>query len=208
MSEVAWHSASNPRPMLSSLVGAASDRKLRLFAVACCRRIWHLVPDDRYRQAVDVAEQFAEGLAAGEELDAAGAAVSPSGIGPAVTFAGRNAAYAVGWATNEYALNAATGAAESASAAAVDESVAQAALIRDIFGNPFSPVGFDPTWRTEAVVALARGMYEARDFTPMPVLADALEDAGCTDLDVLAHCRGPGSHARGCWVVDLVLGKG
>ncbi|HYH68698.1 MAG TPA: hypothetical protein VD866_28655 [Urbifossiella sp.] len=74
--------------------------------------------------------------------------------------------------------------------------------------NPFRPVAFDPIWRTEAVVGLARGMYEARDFGPMPVLADALEDAGCADADVLAHCRGPGPHVRGCWVVDLVLGKG
>jgi hypothetical protein len=73
--------------------------------------------------------------------------------------------------------------------------------------NPFRPISFDPSWRTEAVVGLARGMYESRDFGPMPVLADALEDAGCADADVLAHCRGPGPHVRGCWVVDLVLGK-
>jgi hypothetical protein len=82
------------------------------------------------------------------------------------------------------------------------------ALIRDIYGpNPFHPVAFDPSWRTEAVVGLARGMYESRDFTPLPVLADALEDAGCAHPDILAHCRGPGPHVRGCWVVDLVLGK-
>ena len=79
--------------------------------------------------------------------------------------------------------------------------------LRDIVGNPIQPVAFDPSWRTEAVVALARGMYEARDFAAMPVLADALEDAGCAQPDILAHCRGPGPHVRGCWVVDLVLGK-
>jgi hypothetical protein len=79
--------------------------------------------------------------------------------------------------------------------------------IRCVFGNPFCPVTFDSAWRTEAVVGLARGMYESRDFSPMPVLADALEDAGCADPDVLTHCRGPGSHVRGCWVVDLILGK-
>jgi hypothetical protein len=66
---------------------------------------------------------------------------------------------------------------------------------------------FDPSWRTEVVVGLAAGMYESRDFAPMPVLADALEDAGCAAPDILAHCRGPGPHVRGCWVVDLVLGK-
>jgi len=87
------------------------------------------------------------------------------------------------------------------------EKSVQAALLRDIFGNPFRTVAFDPTTRTEAVVGLARGMYESRDFAPMPVLADALEDAGCADADILAHCRGDGPHVRGCWVVDLVLGK-
>jgi hypothetical protein len=84
---------------------------------------------------------------------------------------------------------------------------AQTALLRDIAGNPFVPVVFDVCWRTEAVVGLARGMYESRDFGPLPVLADALEDAGCADPSVLAHCRGGGPHVRGCWVVDLVLGK-
>jgi hypothetical protein len=83
----------------------------------------------------------------------------------------------------------------------------QAELLRDVFGNPFRPVVFDPSWRTEAVVGLARGMYESRDFGPMPALADALEVAGCADAAVLMHCRGPGPHVRGCWVVDLVLGK-
>ncbi|MFO0800999.1 MAG: hypothetical protein U0804_26330 [Gemmataceae bacterium] len=83
----------------------------------------------------------------------------------------------------------------------------QADLLRDVFGSPFKPVNFTPAWRTEAVVGLARGMYESRNFGPMPVLADALEDAGCADADILAHCRGDGPHVRGCWVVDLVLGK-
>lgn len=80
-------------------------------------------------------------------------------------------------------------------------------LVRDIFGNPFQRAVFDPSWRTEVVVGLARGMYEARDFGPIPVLADALEDAGCADIDILGHCRGPSPHVRGCWVVDLVLGR-
>lgn len=88
-----------------------------------------------------------------------------------------------------------------------DEQAAQAQLLRDLFGPPFRDVVFGPSWRTEAVVGLARGMYESRDFGPMPVLADALEDAGCAEADVLAHCRGDGPHVRGCWVVDLVLGK-
>ncbi|HEX4613037.1 MAG TPA: hypothetical protein VH092_32910 [Urbifossiella sp.] len=76
----------------------------------------------------------------------------------------------------------------------------------DVFGNPFRSVAAAPSWRTTAVVGPARGMYESRDFGPMPILADALEDAGCLDEDVLAHCRGEGPHVRGCRVVDLVLG--
>jgi hypothetical protein len=81
-------------------------------------------------------------------------------------------------------------------------------LLRDIFGNPFRPVAFDPEWRTDTAVSLARRMYESRDFGTMPILADALQDAGCEDEAVLAHCRDPQQvHVRGCWVVDLVLGK-
>ena len=80
-------------------------------------------------------------------------------------------------------------------------------ILRDIFGNPFRPVSFAPAWRTDTAVSLARQMYESRDFSAMPILADALQDAGCTDEEVLGHCRGPGPHVRGCWVVDLLLGK-
>jgi hypothetical protein len=81
----------------------------------------------------------------------------------------------------------------------------QAQLIREIIGNPFHPVAFLPEWRTDTAVALARTMYEAREFSALPILADALQDAGCTNEEVLNHCREPGEHARGCWVLDLVL---
>src|SRR5262249_16866737 len=85
---------------------------------------------------------------------------------------------------------------------------AQAGPLRGILGNPFRPVAVDPAWRTSTAVALAKHMYESRDFSPMPILADALHDAGCDSEDILTHCRGPGQHAGGCWVVDMVLGKG
>ena len=85
---------------------------------------------------------------------------------------------------------------------------AQAALLRDIVGNPFRPIAADPKWLTSAVVGIARTIYDGRDFSAMPVMADALEEAGCDYADVLAHCRGDGPHTRGCWVVDLLLGKG
>jgi len=80
-------------------------------------------------------------------------------------------------------------------------------LLRDIFGNPFRPVAFSPEWRTTTAVAIAQGMYDSRDFGHMPVLADALQDAGCEVPEIIDHCRGPGPHVRGCWVVDGILGK-
>jgi hypothetical protein len=79
--------------------------------------------------------------------------------------------------------------------------------LRDIVGNPFRPVAIDPAWRTSTVVGLATAIYAERAFDRLPILADALEDAGCDQLDLLAHCRSDGPHVRGCWAVDLVLGK-
>ena len=87
------------------------------------------------------------------------------------------------------------------------EQLEQIKLFRDIFGNPFRPVTFDPAWQTSDTTGIAGRMYDSREFSAMPILADALEEAGCTNADVLLHCREPGVHIRGCWVVDLVLGK-
>jgi hypothetical protein len=78
--------------------------------------------------------------------------------------------------------------------------------VRDIFGNPFRPVSFDPSWRTPGVVRLAQTIYDGRTFDQMPELADVLAGAGCHDADILAHCRAPIGHLRGCWVVDAFLG--
>lgn len=83
----------------------------------------------------------------------------------------------------------------------------QAVLLRDITGNPFKPVVIKTAWLTTAVIALARTIYEERAFDRMPILADALEEAECDDVGMLTHCRGPGRHVRGCWVIDNLLGK-
>jgi len=80
-------------------------------------------------------------------------------------------------------------------------------ILRCLFGNPFRPATLEPAWQTATVHGLAQAIYEERGFDRLPILADALEEAGCTNADILAHCRGSGSHARGCWVVDLLLGK-
>jgi hypothetical protein len=89
-----------------------------------------------------------------------------------------------------------------------EEQAILAALLRDLFWNPFRRLKFIPAWRTSDVLLLARGIYDDRAFDRMPILADALQDAGCGSEDVLDHCRAPDqAHTRGCWVVDLVLGK-
>jgi len=86
------------------------------------------------------------------------------------------------------------------------ESKVQAALVREILGNPLRPVAFDPAWLTETVLVLARQMYESQDFSVMPILSDALQDAGCANTDVLRHCQDEKQiHVRGCWVLDLIL---
>jgi hypothetical protein len=91
------------------------------------------------------------------------------------------------------------------------ETRAQCILIRDIFGNPFRPQpSIDSSWLSwnDGIVSkLAKAIYDDRAFDRLPILADALEEAGCTNADILEHCRQPGEHVRGCWGVDLVLGK-
>src|SRR5262249_32691175 len=85
-----------------------------------------------------------------------------------------------------------------------------AQLLRDLFGNPFRSIHIAPAWlawNDGTVRRIAQAIYDERAFDRMPVLADALEDAGCTERAILAHCRQPGEHVRGCWVVDLILGK-
>ena len=89
----------------------------------------------------------------------------------------------------------------------VDPSLHSVSVFRDIFGNPFRPVAADPAWLTPTAVAIATALYAHRAFDRMPILADALEEAGCTNADVLLHCRSGGPHVRGCWVVDLLLEK-
>ena len=91
-----------------------------------------------------------------------------------------------------------------------DEEAVQIKILRDIIGNPFRPVALDRallTWQGRTIPQLAQGFYNERAFDRLPVLADALEEAGCDNADILAHCRGPGPHVRGCWLVDLLLGK-
>jgi hypothetical protein len=91
------------------------------------------------------------------------------------------------------------------------ERRAQCDLLREIFGNPFRPPAVQPawlSWNEGTLPRLARGIYDDRAFDRLGILADALEDAGCTDAVILGHCREPGEHVRGCWLVDLLLQQG
>jgi hypothetical protein len=197
VTETEWLSSSDPQKMLAFLRDrGASARKLRLFAVACSRRAWPRI-DDLGRAAVELAERFADGRAGAEQLRAARLACKGSG--------GQSSWYAAVTDPAIAARNAALSALDGA-ACPDRERPAQADLLRDIFGNPVRPVSLDPSWRTETAVALATRMYESRDFSLMPIMGDALVDAGCEEESILNHCRWSGPHVRGCFVVDLVLG--
>jgi hypothetical protein len=204
--------------------GLNSKRKLRLFAVACCRRVWHHLIDERSRAAAEVGERYANGFASNEELGQADINAM-SALDEICTARGydirdvlRKAPFSFprgAPATIRWACAAVWAVAEDAERSAwtaegvanVKELAANCDLMRDIFGNPFRLVIADSAWRTSTVLALAQGAYEERDFDRMPILADALQDAGCDNEDILNHCRQPGEHVRGCWVVDLILGK-
>jgi hypothetical protein len=230
MTEAEWLEASNPEPMLESLREKASSRKLRLFAVGCCRGIWHRLNDERSRNAVEAAERSTEEEIVGRALEpmrqqaiAATLAVRErTSAHYACTAAGCVLNVSSIWKiANSAAYIAALGAARQASVAvkvgtrrgggggpaAKRERNRQASMLRCIFGNPFRPVTVSPAWQTANVLALAQGMYDDRGFDRMPILGDALEEAGCTNAEVLSHCREPGKHVRGCWVVDLLIGK-
>ena len=232
MTEGEWRACVDPLPMLAFLDLRASDRKLRLFACACCRHAWNLLRDERGRRAVEVAERFADGQASDAERQAARYDIGMGFVRPRepgwFTVCGPQpwtacGGYHYAWQAYELFRLLATEAAWvgawddlgadqefacRAQGAAWDQATALgASLIRDIFGNPFRPAVVDPAWETPAVLALAHGIYEERDFDRLPLLAAALMRAGCADETILEHCRGKGPHARGCWVVDLVLDK-
>ena len=176
-------------------------------------------------QALAAVERFADGLAGADELASARRDAKDAEYVPAsVDYGGetelyREVAAVLGAAADEPdppGVIAACGhATDTRPASAIGgedarralESRWQATVVRCVVGNPFRPVTADPRWLSETVVSLATGIYAERAFDRMPILADAIEEAGCDHGDVLAHCRGPGPHVRGCWVVDLLLGK-
>ena len=204
MTEAEWFVCAEPGLMLSFLRGWASDRKMRLFGSACYRSLWSRFPvNELYWDIPRASEAYADRMITKQAFKLAQKRVEPF-EGPRVS----GEAWEVAARSSQHAR----GETLAPPGCPVvreqpEELPIQVALLRDIFGNPFRPATLAPAWRTSTVTALASQMYESRDFGAMPILADALQDAGCDNDDILNHSRGPGPHVRGCWVVDLVLGK-
>ncbi len=238
MTEAEWLACEDPKALLRQLDGTASVRKQRLLGLACCRSLIDVLNNPVSQQALQVAESWIEGRCEPAERKRArraanAAAILASGLSleDGLAFSD-SAAWAVQRLLQKGPLDAAhllhalaearlKGAGARASLARTyqiadklcaeafhAESHAQCDLVREIFGNPFRPVTFNPFWRTSDVTLLAQGIYEEKAFDRMPILADALQDAGCDSDDILSHCRdASATHLRGCWAVDLVLGK-
>ena len=228
MTEAEWLACAEPVQMLEFLRSTASDRKSRLFACACCRKRWPDIPVGG-REAVAIAEQCADDLGHAEHLASAAerlvalllpllpphAQAALLACQQALSADHRlfhGAMAACVWVADIAGILAVVRGAEPSSVhyrhtrAWAAEFGECSHVVRDVFGNPFRPVSAKPVWLTSTVVELARGIYVEGAFDRLPILADALQDAGCENADVLGHCRGPGPHARSCWVVDLVLG--
>jgi hypothetical protein len=233
MIEAEWLACTDPDAMLEFLIGLDSEtmrrdlakiapeqrlgplhirahaarRKLLLYNCGCCRHIWHLLIEQADRKAVEVAEKYADGGATNRQCQEASqeAAERFHRLVPIRASAYAHFAAATvgnGFSTSDCGRKA-TGGREA-------ELLFQLNLLLDIFGNPFRPVAVDPsclTWNAGTVVQLAQAIYADRAFDRLPILADALEDAGCHNAEILAHCRELREHVRGCWVVDLLLCK-
>jgi hypothetical protein len=222
MTEAQWLACNRTDVMVDACGQAMSQRKKRLLACACCRRAWGLLDDPRCRTAVEASERHADGplgdeelviaLRGVEELVIALRGVNEVALSVSTQRRPALAAYFAGKGDAPRAAHHAARALEPPRGA--PERLAQANLLRDIVGNPFRTPPFDPAWLTPTVTGLAAVAYEERalpsgelDTARLAVLADALEDAGCTDPELLTHLRGPGPHVRGCWALDLILGK-
>jgi hypothetical protein len=248
MSDEPWQKLVNPEQLLVYLQKQGHDpagRKLRLVAVACCRRVWDLLPEPQ-RSAVEVAERVAEGDALTEDewneladrvedgegfevrgpiAEAVTSAIYASFIDFRIHRVFGGCAGALAWsgalarrphlaqrperlrdlARSPDVLE--VGLQEELAASFRHHLQDQCPLVIDVFGHLLHEVAVLPAALTPPVVGLARAIYDERRFTDLPILADALEEAGVTDPSILGHCRSAGPHFRGCWVLDLLLGK-
>jgi hypothetical protein len=225
MDKTTWLTSTNPQAKLEFLKNQASERKLRLFASACCRRVWHLLTDQRSRVAVEAAERYAEGLMddaaltsvwlIASQMEIPGSRANknhppPRCIASAAACATLPDPFEAAWECS-LTVNMVDPAPRG------QECRWQCSALREIFGNPFQPVAISPDWQRwnqGTISSLAQAAYEHRilpagtlEPVRMAVLADAMEDACCADEGVLAHLREPGPHLWGCHILDALLGK-
>lgn len=236
MSDAEWLACTDPLMMVEFLRGRSSERKLRLFASACCRRIVHLPVDERLLQVIEASERYADGDATMDEVLAAWDATDKAVWAFNGVLSEQIALVAVRQATRDLAARDCVRACQQTleafeqerawlpwerrtvrwwleMRAGVEGTVGkerriQSDLLRCIVSNPCRPTPIATAWRTPQVVALARAIDDGRAFERMPSLGEALDEVDCDDGPILEHCRGAGPHAKGCWVIDILLGKG
>ncbi len=231
MKKAAWFESNSPAPMLAHLKAKATDRKLLLFGAACCRQAWHFVQDARLPRLLATLEKAADKpLSARARASAQDRCftVADSDLDDmqqclgyemwhALKQPGERAVGSIGeWAAAAYGYQA-RGPEKNPNRRSTDRKFArgkaaerarQVALVHELFGDPFARARFDAAWRTDTALAIARAAYEKREFGSLPILADALQDAGCDHEALLNHLRDPEvAHYRGCWVLDWVLEK-
>jgi hypothetical protein len=230
VTEAEWLACIDPELMLDFLWGKASKRKRRLLVVGLCRRVWDLL-SEWGRTPVQVAERFADGHATAQELDEARWTADGNSVEEDGLYQQAESDRSLPRSPEDeelflrelaYRRDRLTAAMLAHTSTFPDEWLEPrelfgrswrekgAGLVRCVSGNPFRPVTLDPgilAWNGGTVPKLAQVIYDGRDFDQLPILADALEEAGCTDPAILDHCRQPGEHVRGCWVVDLLLLK-
>lgn len=238
MTRTEWDASTDVATMLDYVDGKVDNRKLTLFSIACLRRIWHLVTDDRSRRLVEATERYADDIGAAHEAceayelfstawqsgdlhDAAGdnthqavECVAHIGTGAAIV-AASECLEAVGFsAARELHCSAAIAGpdwsesnTEASRVAKRLEAQAQVSLARDIFGDLFATVTVKRARLPHGITDLAKEMYLSRCFERMPLLCERLRDAGWDAPDVSSHCATFPFHYRGCWVIDMVLGK-
>jgi len=205
MTESEWLACTDPVECWTPLRGKVSERKHRLFVCAWCRL--------RYRKqlaavlrALEAAERAADERMGEEELAAA-----EEEAFEALRQTRSRVAHLAVWALHPHPGKSSG---QVLGCLRKDEGALHTAVLRELFGNPFRTITLDSTLRTPSILSLAQAAYEERhlssgilDTQCLAILADALEDAGCDSADLLSHLRGSGPHVRGCWVLDLLLGK-
>jgi hypothetical protein len=207
MTEAEWLACEDPCVLFNCIARRSNIRKIRLVLCGCLRSqaIWDLLKSPVSRQAVEVAEAFVEGAISRQRL---------RDVQRIATLASQRVSLKSRPAGSAGYLASLVCFADKTLLTYLNRPVdcleilkPKVEVFRDIFGNPFCPVTLNPSWLTSTVLALANGIYDEKAFDRMPILADALQDAGCDNEDILNHCRQPGEHVKGCWVVDLILSK-